>query len=100
MSDYVNDFSGTVEQIQRTLPTALIIMSKLAAQFALTRNLLYEISRKWENNEIYPQIFNVFDVTLPCERQCPLKYAQPKSCSVDESKNLIVIHFDLRVTQP
>jgi hypothetical protein len=100
MSDYVNDLSGTVGQIQRTLPTALIVMSKLGAQFVLTRNLLYEISRKWENNEIDPQLFNVFNVTLPCEGQCPLKYAQPKSCSIDESKNLIVIHFDLRVTQP
>jgi hypothetical protein len=100
MSDYVNDLSGMVGQIQSTLPTALIVMSKLGAQFVLTRNLLYEISGKWENKKIDSQLFNVFNLTLPCERQCPLKYAQPKSCSVDESKNLIVYHFDLRVTQP
>jgi hypothetical protein len=100
MSDYVTELSGYVTQIQKTIPTALIIMSKLGAQFVLTRNLLYEISRKWELREMDAQLFNVFNVTLPCDGNCPLKYAKPRSCTIDEKENLIVIHFDLRVTQP
>jgi hypothetical protein len=100
MSGYVTELSGYVTQMQKTLPTALIVMSKLGAQFVLTRNLLYEISRKWELQEMDAQLFNVFNVTLPCDGNCPLKYAKPKSCSIDEKESLIVIHFDLRVTQP
>ena len=48
MSDYVNELSETVGQMKKTLQTALIIMSKLGAQLSLTRSVLYEVSRKWE----------------------------------------------------
>ena len=100
MSDYVNKISQDVGQLQKTLPTALIIMSKLGAQFSLTRNLLFEVSRKWRENELDPQLFQVFNVTLPCEGSCPLKFAKPKSCEWDEENGIIIVKFDLRVTQP
>ena len=100
MSDYVNKISADLGQLQKTLPTALIIMSKLGAQFSLTRNLLYEIGRKWKENELDPQLLQIFNVSLPCDGSCPLKYAKPKSCEWDENEGIIVIKFDLRVTQP
>jgi len=100
VSNVMQDTVKTVEQLQRTLPNALIVMSMLGAQFTMTKNVLLGVTRRWKEHKIDPQLFNLFNVTLPCEDTCPLKYAQPQNCFIDEKEKLIIINFNLRVTQP
>jgi hypothetical protein len=52
ITDYVNESSETVGLMQKTLTTALVLMSKLGAQLSIARSLLFEVFGKRENGEV------------------------------------------------
>lgn len=100
ITHYVNELSKTVGQMQGTLPAALVLMSKLGSQLAITRSVLFEVTTNWDNEKIDPQLLHIFNKSLPCNKNCPLEQAKPVSCLLDQDQNLIIMRFDLRVTQP
>ncbi len=42
----------------------------------------------------------IFNITLPCDKNCSVEYAKAVNCILDVEQNLIVMRFDFWVTQP
>lgn len=97
---FVNEIAEMVDQMQKTLPTALIIMSKLGGQLSVTRSVLYGVTKRWSAGEVDPQLLQIFNISLPCDKECPIKYAQAMDCSIDPIKRLIIMRFNLKIIQP
>ncbi len=65
ITHYVNELLETVSQIQRTLAAALVLVSKLGSQLSVTRSVLFEVTRNWDNGKIDPQLLQIFNTSLP-----------------------------------
>jgi hypothetical protein len=94
----VRGISESLKLLQSALPSFMIYVSNIAARFALTRDRLFDISRKWKTGVVDEKLLDIWNFTIPCFPDCDLKGAEPKDCSLNEEKQIVSMIFDIKST--
>jgi len=76
-------------------PKTYFEISHLTSQLTFGRYVIHKAIRLWHNGKIHPEFFDYLNLTLPCQDECPLHLATPKSCLFSENKNILYMEFDV-----
>jgi hypothetical protein len=94
----VKGITESLKLLQSAMPSFMIYVSNIAARFALTKDRIVDISRKWASGIVDEKILDIFNFTIPCSPDCNFKNAEPKDCSLNEEKQIVSMIYDIKPT--
>lgn len=99
-SEAVHNLTITVNDIMYNLPNVFLLVSHLASEFVTIRTQMEKIGQNWKANIFDPSIFTIFNVTLPCQPNCPPQFIKPVKCKLDRGTQIIHIFADSKDVDP
>lgn len=78
----------------------MITVSGLSAILVAARYILMDISKDWSNGKVNEKLFEIFNVSSPCGKNCPVKYMVPQNCFHNPKKQIISILIDAPIIDP
>ena len=64
------------------------------------RSTLLESRRQWDEGKVHAGLFDYFNITLPCGKSCPLKFAKPIKCQLSAEKDKLFFDFTVTSINP
>ena len=83
-----------------TLPRAVSIISNIIARLVTFRERLQTVSRSWQAGKLDPTLLDLFNITLPCGKLCPVEMAHPVECLIDTERDVVSLTFDVKLLRP
>ena len=83
-----------------TLPRAVSIISNIIARLVTFRENLQTVSRSWRTGKLDPILLDLFNITIPCGKMCPLEMANPVECLIDTEREVVSLTFDVKLLRP
>ncbi|KAI1302169.1 hypothetical protein HDE_02607 [Halotydeus destructor] len=96
----VEDNRKHIRRIESGLPKANIIVAHLTAQLRDVKTKLIASARSWRMKKLDHLLLETLNITLPCDDDCPLSLATPKTCVLHSGKRTLQISFDMTKTDP
>ncbi|KAI1292896.1 hypothetical protein HDE_06761 [Halotydeus destructor] len=97
----VNENRKHINKLEASMPQAVIIVSHLTSQLTQAKDKLFYAARKWNRDKQVDQVLlDFFNITLPCEENCPTDRAVAKKCTLDRRRSLLKIEFEVTLINP
>ncbi|KAI1300091.1 hypothetical protein HDE_03589 [Halotydeus destructor] len=100
LTKVVQENRDNIQRIESSMPYANIITSHLSAQLRDVKTKLTASARAWKTKRIDHVLLETLNITLPCDDDCPLSLATPKSCILNSRKKTVQLSFEVTKTDP
>lgn len=78
------------EELSGTLVNVVMESSSLISQLTVKKMQIRQAKRLWKDSIIHPDLFDIFDVEMPCGEHCPLELAKPIGCELNGNNELVL----------
>ncbi|RWS28099.1 pol polyprotein-like protein [Leptotrombidium deliense] len=89
----VTQLTQRLNKLEASIPQYFKIISNLAARLLIINENLIVAAKQWKQNKIAYNLLKVFNITLPCDDDCPLDYSHPISCSINTDERIVKLKF-------
>lgn len=86
-----------INDLVDTLPRTVSVISNIVSRLVSFKEKLKVVSRAWKEGQLEPTLMDIFNVSLPCGKACPLSSATPIECLMDTERSVITLTFDVKI---
>ncbi|CAL8095938.1 unnamed protein product [Orchesella dallaii] len=78
----------------KSISTSFAI-SYITSRLLNGKSIIKEAARAWQDKKVYGPFLDHLNITFPCEKECPVKYAKAMKCELSPANNML--YMDIAV---
>ena len=93
--DVVESLDTKIEGLYNTTVPTTFSLAAITTKLIMGNAITKEAAEAWKEGEISQKLFDYWNVTLPCKKDCPIKYGSPISCDYLNETNTFYLNFEV-----
>ncbi|RWR99018.1 integrase core domain protein-like protein, partial [Dinothrombium tinctorium] len=97
LSKSVKELVKEFVKIKKMQSKGIVAVTKVSQILSRAKQVLLVTQREWENNNVFEDLFDILNITVPCGKSCPFREMNPVHCIFDplRQKLFLKIHMKL-----